>query len=189
MADTGRITVLLQDWERDRKSVLDQLAPLIYSELHKLAASYLHRDRPGHTLQPTALVHEAYMRMIEQSMPNWEGRSHFFGIAARLMRQVLIDSARRFHAEKRNYGQQVTLGANCALITDTAEEFLALNQAIDKLAAWDARKGNVIELRYFGGLSQQEIADYLNLSLATVKRDLALGEAFLRRELAGEAPQ
>src|ERR1022692_2032230 len=101
MPDTGDITLILRNWGQDRQTVLDQLAPLIYSELRKLAASYLSRDRPGHTLQPTALVHEAYLRMIEGTMPNWEGRAHFFGIAARLMRQVLTDSARRYHAEKR----------------------------------------------------------------------------------------
>ena len=183
MPDTGNITVILRDWGNDRQKVLDQLTPLVYAELRKLAASYLRRDRPAHTLQPTALVHEAYLRMIEGSMPNWEGRSHFYGIAARIMRQVLTDSARRLHTDKRS-GQKISLDEQVALSVETAGDFLVLNQAIEKLETWDERKAKVIELKYFAGLSREEIAESLGLTLPTVKRDLSLGEAFLRRELA-----
>ena len=186
MPDQGNITLILKNWETDPQGVLSQLSPLVYVELRKLANSYLRRDRPGHTLQPTALVHEAYVRMIEGSMPNWEGRSHFFGVAARLMRQVLVDSARRFHSGKRDAGQRVTLDEQACLSEETAEEFLALNAAIEKLEAWDSRKAKVIELKYFAGLTREEIGQTLNLTLPTVKRDLMIAEAFLRRELAGD---
>lgn len=184
MPVSGDITAILKGWGEDRQRALDQLTPLVYAELRVLAASYLRRDRAGHTLQPTALVHEAYLRMVERNMPDWEGRSHFFSIAAHLMRQVLTDSARRFHAEKRNGGRRVTFDDETELTTETAVEFLALSLAIDKLEAWDARKCKVIELKFFAGLTREEIADSLNLTLASVKRDLSIAEAFLRRELA-----
>lgn len=187
MPDNSEITRILRQWDQDRQLVLAQLTPLVYDELRRLAAAYLRKDRPGHTLQPTALVHEAFVRMVEQNMPNWEGRSHFFGIAARLMRQVLADSARRLYAEKRGSGLRVTLDDQAYLSCETATGFLALNQAIDRLQEWDERKAKVIELKYFGGLGREEIAEALGLTLATVKRDLALAEAFLRRELASQA--
>jgi RNA polymerase sigma-70 factor (ECF subfamily) len=184
MPAPGDITAILKQWGEDRQSALDRLAPLVYSELHRLAAGYLRRDRPGHTLQPTALVHEAYLKMIEGTMPDWEGRAHFFGIAAHLMRQVLTDSARRFRAQKRHGGERVTLAEQASLSSATAADFLALSQAIDHLEVWDARKAKIIEMKYFGGLTREEIAQTLNLTVATVKRDLSIGEAFLRRDLA-----
>ncbi len=184
MPDNGDITILLRAWGNDRERVLDQLTPLVYSELHQLASAYLRREKPGHTLQPTALINEAYLRMIDRTMPDWEGRAHFFGIAAHIMRQVLTDFARRLQTGKRA-GQRVTLDEHACLSTESASGFLVLNEAIEHLEAWDARKAQVIELKYFAGFSRDEIATSLGLSVATVKRDLAMAEAFLRRELAG----
>jgi len=184
MAESAEITAILQGWEQDPRGALEQLTPLVYRELRSLAAAYLRRERPDHTLQPTALIHEAWVRLAAQSTPNWKDRSHFFGVAAQIMRQVLVDFARRHRAQKRGGGKQVQLDTRLPLASSVAEDFLALNGAIDKLKAWDARKAHVIELRYFGGMSRDEIAEALSLTVPTVKRDLSVAEAFLRRELA-----
>jgi RNA polymerase sigma factor (TIGR02999 family) len=184
MPGTAEITGILQAWERDPKAALERLTPLVYEELHALAAAYMRRERPDHTLQPTALIHEAWMRLAGQRVPSWKHRAHFFGVAAQIMRQVLVDFARRHRAQKRGGGTQIQLDTRLPLATSAASDFLALNGALDKLQAWDARKAQVIELRYFGGLSRDEIAETLGLTVPTVKRDLSVAEAFLRRELA-----
>jgi len=181
------ITRILSAWEQDPKKALAELSPLVYSELRKLAASYLRKERGDHTLQPTALVHEAYLRLVRQHTPDMKQRAHFFGLAARLMRQILVDSAREHHSLKRGAGMQVTLDDQLQFSWDSAGQFLDLNEAIERLKEWDIRKYRVTELRYFGGMDREEIAEALDLSLGTVKRDLAIAEAFLRRELGGSS--
>lgn len=180
---TQNITAILQSWDRDPEAAIGQLTPVLYAELRRLAASYLRRERPNHTLQPTALIHEAYLRLMDQPSPAWRDRAHFFGVAARIMRQILVDFARRYHAAKRDGGVQVTLDAGALASLDRSEELLAVDEALDKLRAVDSRKCQVIELRYFGGLTRDEIAEALGLTLPTVKRDLSLGEAWLRHAL------
>ena len=188
MEPGGPITQLLVDWRHGDQAALEQLTPQVYRELQILARSYLRRLGPNQTLQPTALVNEAWMRLIGQSqLPQWESRAHFFGIAARLMRLVLVDYARKHHAAKRESGQAVTLQDSIALTPARAPDVLAVNEALDELAKVDERKAKVIEMRYFGGMEREEIATALNTTLATVKRDLRLGEAWLRRFLLGEA--
>ena len=177
------ITKLLIDWKGGNAEAFNELAPMVYRELRKLAASCLRSDRPDHTLQPTALIHEAYLRLIDQSMPGWQNRSHFFGVAARLMRQVLVDFARSRQSQKRGGGNKVTLNEAVAYSEENSSRLLEINEALDRLAAFDERKCKVIELRYFGGLDREEIAEALGVSLATVKRDLAIAEAWLRREM------
>ena len=184
MSGHTQITGILQDWERDPRAALDQLTPLVYRELRDLAGAYLRRERPDHTLQPTALIHEAWVRLAGQSTPRWKDRAHFFGVAAQIMRQVLVDFARHHRAQKRGGGKHIQLETQWPLPAAAASDFLALNEAIEKLQAWDTRKAQVIELRYFGGMSREEIAQTLSLTVPTVKRDLSVAEAFLRRELA-----
>jgi len=182
------ITQLLVDWRQGDKAALDELTPRVYRELQNLARAYLRRGVPNLTLQPTALVNEAWLRLIDQSqLPKWESRAHFFGIAARLMRLVLVDHARMQHAAKREGGQAVTLGDSIAFSPARTPDVLAVNEALEALAKVDERKAKVIELRYFGGMDREEIATALDLTVPTVKRDLRLGEAWLRRFLGGEA--
>ncbi len=183
MSRNVEITEILQEWERDPSAALDRLTPLVYRELRDLAAAYMRRERGDHTLQPTALIHEAWVRLTRQSLPRLNDRAHFFGIAAQIMRQVLVDFARHRQAQKRGQGNHVQLDTRLPLATFAADEFLALNEAMEKLKAWDSRKAKVIELRYFGGMNRDEIAKVLSLTLPTVKRDLSIAEAFLRREL------
>jgi RNA polymerase sigma factor (TIGR02999 family) len=183
MSRNVEITEILQEWERDPSAALERLTPLVYRELRGLAAAYMRRERGDHTLQPTALIHEAWVRLTRQSLPRLNDRAHFFGVAAQIMRQVLVDFARHRQAQKRGQGNHVQLDTRLPLATFAADEFLALNEAMEKLKAWDSRKAKVIELRYFGGMSRDEIAEVLSLTLPTVKRDLSIAEAFLRREL------
>lgn len=181
------ITQLLVDWRQGDKAALEELTPRVYRELQGLARAYLRRGAPNLTLQPTALVNEAWLRLIDQSqLPKWESRAHFFGIAARLMRLVLVDHARMQHAAKREGGQAVTLGDSIALSPARTPDVLAVNEALDALAKVDERKAKVIELRYFAGMDREEIATALDLTVPTVKRDLRLAEAWLRRFLGGE---
>ena len=180
--DSQEITRLLLDWQNGRKAALDELTPLVYQELHRLAASYLRHDRPDHTLQPTALIHEAYLRMVHQDMPDWKSRTHFFGVAAHIMRQILVDHARKFRAAKRGGGKKEQLST---IISDEkVTDVLLLNDALSRLSSIDPRKCEVIELRYFGGLNIEETAEALGISVATVGRDLRMAEAWLHRELS-----
>ena len=179
------ITRILLRWDDDPRAALDHLTPLVYDELRRLAASCLRRERPDHTLQPTALVNEAYMKLAGQKSIPWENRGHFFGIAARTMRLILVDSARRHRAHKRGSGQKVQLDEHIEYSHGQAQEFLDLNDAIEVLKTWDERKCAVLEMKYFGGMTREQIAETLRVSSATVKRDLTIAEAFLRRELSG----
>ena len=190
MESAATVTQLLFRWSQGDRAALEELAPLVHRELHVLARTYLKRGRPNQTLQPTALINEAWLRLIGQSNPiQWENHSHFFGIAARLMRIVLVDNARARRATKRGGGLELlTLENVNPLSPGKAPDILEVNEALDQLAKVDKRKAEVIELRYFGGMSREEIAAALDLTLPTVKRDLRLGEAWLRRFLAGESP-
>jgi RNA polymerase sigma factor (TIGR02999 family) len=181
---TNSVTQLLLSWSKGDKSALDQLMPVLYQELKKLANRYLRDERQGHTLQPTALIHEAYIRLIDQGVPDWQSRSHFFGVAARLMRQILVDHARARNAARRGGGQQkISLDDTPVFSDENAGDLIALDDALNKLASFDERKCRVIELRAFAGLSVEETAQALGVSAATVKREIRLAKAWLRREL------
>ncbi len=183
-----QITRLLVQWKTGNKDALDVLMPLVYQELRKLADSYLKRERPDHTLQPTALIHEAYMRLADQRLPEWQNRAHFFGVAAQIMRQVLVDAARKHKAAKRGSGSKTSLEESVLVSASRAPDLVALDDALLELAKFDERKVRVIELKYFGGLTIDETAEALAVSAATISRDLRAAEAWLRRYLA-ENPQ
>lgn len=182
------ITKLLTDWGQGDSAALDELTPLVYRELHALARGYLSRGDRQQTLQPTELIDELYLRLIDQTQPvQCQSRSHFFGIAARLMRMILVDYARARRAGKRGgAANPVTLKESMALSALRPPDVLELDEALRRLAELDERKARAIELRYFGGMQREEIASTLGLTVATVKRDLRLGEAWLRRYLAGQ---
>lgn len=179
------VTRLLQDWKRGDHEALDRLTALVYHELRRLADHYLRDEHAARTLQPTALVHEAYLRLVAQNMPDWECRSHFFGVAAQLMRQILVDHARRHRSAKRGDGAPlITLDERLAVPIAKNDEVIALDDALTTLAKTDARKARVVELRYFAGLSVEETAQALEISVATVGREQRLAEAWLHREMA-----
>jgi RNA polymerase sigma factor (TIGR02999 family) len=184
MAETHDVTGLLEKWAKGDPQALTDLTPIVYKELRQLAASYLRREAPGHTLQPTALVHEAYLRLVDQRAPQFENRSHFFGVAARLMRQILVDQARHRKAGKRA-GLNVSLEGASGLCEERNPDLLALDSSLDALEELDPRKSKAIELRYFAGLSMEEIAQVLQVSAVTVRRDLRMAEAWLQREMDG----
>ena len=182
MSDTHEVTLLLAEWAKGNQKALDDLTRLVYRELRHLAASYLRKERQGHTLQPTALVHEAYVRLVDQTNPTWQNRSHFFGVAARLMRQILVDHARRKQAGKRA-GIKVPFDEAVSFRRGRSRDLVALDSALTELEKIDPRKCKAVELRYFGGLSMEEIAHTLEVSEITVRRDLRMAEAWLRQEM------
>ena len=179
---THEVTSLLTQWAKGDRQALDDLTPLVYKELRQLAASNLRKERQGHTLQPTALVHEAYLRLVDQKNPSWQNRSHFFGVAARLMRQILVDHARRRNAGKRA-GLTVSLDEAVSFQQERNGDILALDLGLSALEKFDARKCKAVELRYFGGLSIDEIARSLEVSAITVRRDLRMAEAWLYHQV------
>ena len=183
---SGDFTTLLQQWTNGNREALDALTPMVYSELRKLAAAFMRNERPGSTLQPTALVHEAYLQLVQHDVRSFESRAHFFGIAARIMRQLLIGSARRYRAQKRGGGNRAEMPDDISIPAQQAEELLAVDEALDRLARQDGRKAQAIELKYFGGLTREEIAGAMGLTVATVNRDIALGEAWLQRTLSSK---
>ena len=181
---THDITDLLLAWRNGDAEALERLTPLVYDELRRLAARYLQRERAGHTLQATALVNEAYLQLIAAPHADWQNRAHFIGIAARLMRQILVDHARTRLAEKRGQGAAaVPLDEAVAVPQTQPPDVIALDDALRDLAKFDERKSRIIELRYFGGLSMEEIAEVTGLSVATLRRDLRMAEAWLGRQL------
>ena len=184
-ATTHDVTRLLFDLQQGKDGAADQLVPLVYSELHDLAVHYMRGERDDHTLQPTALVHEAYMRLVDQRNASWQNRSHFFGIAAQAMRRILVDHARRKRAAKREGGNRVTLDESVAEAPQRSVDLIALDDALNKLAALDPRQARVVELRFFGGLDIEQTAESLGISPATVKRDWTFARAFLQREMDG----
>jgi RNA polymerase sigma factor (TIGR02999 family) len=188
VAGTASVSELLVAWGKGEAAALEQLTPRVYGELYKVARAYVRRARPDQSLQPTALINEAFLRLLDQSQPvQWENRAHFFGIAARLMRLILVDHARTRHAAKRGGGSDpITLDDGMAISPNRTRDVLEIDEALTQLAAVDERKAQVIEMRYFGGMDREEVATALGVSVATVKRDLRLGEAWLRRFLAGK---
>lgn len=182
------ITQLLAEWSDGNQSALDELYPLVYEELHRLARRYMSRERKGHTLQTTALINEAYVRLVDQRNVHWANRSHFFAISAQIMRRILIDHARRHAYAKRGGGaQQVSLEAVAIVANEKSAEIIRLDEALTTLAKMDPRRCHVVELRYFGGLSNEEIAGVLNVSENTVTRDWNLARAWLHQQLTGSA--
>lgn len=174
------ITQLLIDLSNGDRNAVDLLLPVIYDELRKLAANYLRRERPDHTLQPTALVHEAYIRLVDQTRVNWQNRAHFFGVAAQLMRRLLVDHARRHNAEKRGQNfQKISLDENIDKAGERSTMLLALDDALQALAQFDEQKARVVELRYFGGLSIEETADVMGVTPTTIKRHWRFAKAWL----------
>jgi RNA polymerase sigma factor (TIGR02999 family) len=183
-ADTENVTQLLQDWSAGNERALEDLLPLIYNELRHLAHNFLYRERPGHTLQTTALVHEAYLKLIDQKDARWQNRSHFFAIAAQAMRRILIDSARRNTAIKRGGPQEkLSLDEVPEISLEPNSKLLALDEALKALAEIDPGQSRIVELRYFGGLTIEETAEVMKSSPATVKREWAMARAWLHQAL------
>ncbi|MFL6465257.1 MAG: sigma-70 family RNA polymerase sigma factor [Bryobacteraceae bacterium] len=183
-----QVTVLLAKWGQGDREALDALTPLVYNELRKLAKSYLRRERAGHTLEGTALVHEAYLRLIDQREVQWRNRNHFFALAAELIRRILVDHARAKIAAKRG-GNNVKLSLDESItpVDEKDLDLLALNDALDALTRADPQQSRIVELRYFAGLTIEETADVLQISTATVKRDWVMAKAFLKREMLRNA--
>ena len=180
------ITELLAEWRDGNQSALDELYPLVYNELHRLARRYMSRERKGHTLQTTALINEAYVRLVDQKNVQWANRSHFFAISAQIMRRILIDHARRHAYAKRGGGaQQVSLEEAATVAPDLGLELIRLDEALKTLAEMDPRRSQVVEMRYFGGLNNEEIAGVLRISENTVTRDWNMARAWLYQQLTG----
>ena len=180
------ITQLLAEWSEGNQAALDQLYPLVYNELRRLAHGYLRRERKGHTLQTTALINEAYLRLVDQKHVHWANRSHFFGISAQIMRRILIDHARRYDYAKRGGGaQRISLDEAAIVAKQRGQALLMLDEALNSLAKIDPRRSQVVELRYFGGLNNEEIAGVLKISENTVMRDWNMARAWLYQELSG----
>jgi RNA polymerase sigma factor (TIGR02999 family) len=179
------ITQLLIDWGKGDQAALERLMPLVYSELRRLASNYLRRERVEHTLQPTALVNEAYLKLVDQRDAKWQNRAHFFGISAQLMRRILVDHARQHQALKRGGSGQQRISITSAekVARQSEVDLLALNEALDELGKMDPQQGRIVELKFFGGLSIEEIAEVLGIGHATVERDWKLARAWLRRQL------
>ena len=183
-----QITQLLAEWSDGNQAALDELYPLVYEELHRLARRYMSRERKGHTLQTTALINEAYVRLVDQRNVHWANRSHFFAISAQIMRRILIDHARRHAYAKRGGGaQQVSLEEVAMVAREAGSDLIKLDEALKILAKMDPRRCHVVELRYFGGLSNEEIAGVLKVSENTVTRDWNLARAWLYQQLTGSA--
>jgi RNA polymerase sigma factor (TIGR02999 family) len=183
------VTQLLGDWSRGDTDALERLIPLVEPELHRLAHHYMSRERAGHTLQTTALINEAYLRLVDNSKPTWQNRNHFVAAAAQLMRRIMVDHARERLSLKRGGGAvRVTLDETAWVTDARSEELLALDEALANLAALDSRKSQVVELRYFGGLTAEETAGFLNLSLRTVEREWNMAKAWLYRALSEKQP-
>src|ERR1022692_1120439 len=181
------VTQLLRDWRSGDEKALEALLPHVYQELHAVAAAYMRRERPGHTLHPTELIHETYLRLIGSELPEIENRKHFYALAARQMRQVLVDHARRHKAGKRGSGKEnLPIDEAVLYSKERASDFVALDDALEALAAVDPRKARVVDLRFFAGLTADEIAEIVDTSVASVFRDLRFAEAWLQRELRGK---
>lgn len=177
------VTHLLLEWRSGNQAALDQLMPLVYDELRRLAAHYMRSERPDHTLQATALVNEAYLHLIDMDV-GWQNRAHFFAVAARLMRRLLVDHAKAHRRAKRGSGgRKLSLDEALDVSVEPASDVLALDEALNRLATLDPRKSQIIELHFFGGLSNEETAEALGLSRATVQRELRLAKAWLNHEL------
>lgn len=181
-----QISRLLIDWSKGDQFALEQLMPLVYEELRRMARRYMRGQSPGHTLQTTELIHEAFLKISKGGERNWENRAHFFGVAARAMRQILVDYARSKSSRKRGgWQERVTLTEGVLTTNNNSKELLALDDALQKLEQIDARRSRVVELKFFGGLTVEEITEVLKISPETVNRDWQFARTWLRRELAG----
>jgi RNA polymerase sigma factor (TIGR02999 family) len=181
----GEISGLLRAWGDGDRGALDQLTPIVYDELRRLASHYMRGERPGHSLQATALVNEAYMRLVDYKGMQWQNRAHFFAVSAQLMRRILVDHARRHNMKRGGGVQHVSLDETAIVGGDRAADLVALDDALEALARLDSRKVQVVELRFFGGLSVEETAEVLKVSSVTVMRDWSTAKAWLYRELSG----
>jgi RNA polymerase sigma factor (TIGR02999 family) len=183
------VTELLAAWSSGNQAARDQLMSAVYDELHRLAQRYMRRESPGHTLQTSALLNEAFLRLVDQKNVQWQNRAHFFGIAAQMMRRILVDYARSRNYAKRGGGAHA-LSLDEALIVSDArnDQLVNLHEALERLTAFDSRKGQMVELRFFGGLSIEETAEILGVSPGTVMRDWTLAKAWLHREMSSAAP-
>lgn len=185
----GEITEVLRQVTDGKEDAQARLMPLVYAELRRVAAAYMRRERPGHTLQATALVHEAYIKLVGQHEVHWQNRAHFFGVAAQVMRRILVDHARAQRAGKRGGPRnQVTLDDAMLVEQHGPADLIELDEALNRLAAFDARQSRIVELRYFGGLSVEECACLLNVSPKTIKRDWSVARAWLYGELTKNRP-
>jgi RNA polymerase sigma-70 factor (ECF subfamily) len=183
----NEVTQLLVEWSNGNQAALEKLMPLVYEELHRLAHRYMGHERPGHTLQTSGLVNEAYLRLIDQTRVQWQNRSHFFGIAAQMMRRVLVDYARNRRNAKHGGGApRVSFDDARMFSPERGGDVVALDEALNELATFDPRKSQIVELRFFGGLSIEEAAEVLNVSPGTVMRDWTLAKAWLRIAITGD---
>jgi RNA polymerase sigma factor (TIGR02999 family) len=180
---THEITQLLQAWSQGDPGALDQLVPLVYDDLHRLAQRYMAHERPHHTLQATALVHEVYLRLLDSAQPSWQDRAHFLAICARTMRRILVDWGRTHQAQKRGGNVSSLCLEEAIAVVGSLGDLVAVDDALTALAALDSRKSQIVELRFFGGLSTRETAEVLKISDDTVQRDWKLAKSWLRREL------
>jgi RNA polymerase sigma factor (TIGR02999 family) len=188
VAEPQDLTQLLMDWRNGDKSALDEMTPVLYDELRKVARRLLSAERPDHTLQPTALVHEAYMRLINQRAVDWKNRAHFLGVAATMMRRILINHAKAYQAAKREgYAAAISLEDALGVFTNPQVDLIDLDHTLDKLTELDPQQGKVVELRYFGGLSIEETAEVLGISSATVKREWGTARLWLLQQMEGPA--
>jgi len=179
-----RVTQLLQQWSHGDDSALAELTPLVYEELRRLAHHYMEGQRPDHTLQTTALVNEAYLRLADQTNPNWQSRAHFFAVAARAMRGILVNYAKSNQAQKRGGGAaRIELDEAAILSPEQSKEIVDLHEALERLATLNSRKARVVELKYFGGLNHDEIAEVMKISTVTVRRDWMFAKTWLYDEL------
>jgi RNA polymerase sigma-70 factor, ECF subfamily len=189
LSSQKEVTQLLGAWSGGDERALEKLIPLVLPELHRLAHHYMSRERAGHTLQTTALLDEAYLLLVDHTKRNWQNRTHFVAAAAQLMRRIMVDHARERHALKRGGGPlKVTLDEAAAVTETRSEELLALDDALERLAGLDLRKSQIVELRYFGGLTVEETAEFLKLSQRTVEREWNMAKAWLYRALSGGEP-
>src|SRR6185295_7276665 len=184
MSSEEEVTALLRRWRDGDEAALNKLTPLVYDELHRLAHKYIRRERPGHTLQTTALVNEAYVRLVDQNSVDWQNRAHFFGVAAQVMRHILVDYARQQTAVKRGGGlERFNLDEGLIVSKESAAELVALDEALKALSNLYPRRSKVVELRYFGGLNNKEASEILNVSETTIERDWRFARAWLFREM------
>jgi len=182
------VTQLLIAWSDGDQAARDQLMPVVYEELHRLARNYMSRESPGHTLQTSALVNEAFLRLVDQRNVHWQSRAHFFGIAAQMMRRILVDYARsRSYAKRGGGARRLTLDEGLIVSDERSAEVVAVHEALEELAKFDARKSQIVELRFFGGLSIDETAEVLGVSPGTVMADWTVAKAWLRREISPQA--
>jgi RNA polymerase sigma factor (TIGR02999 family) len=179
----SEFTLMLRKWSAGDESALSDLIPVVYLELHRLASARLRSEHTAQTLQPTALIHEAYLKLVDHDQKQWHSRAHFFSVASRIMREILVDHARKRHAAKRG-GEKVTINEAVSFAPERGRALLQLNEALDELAGFDKRKSQLIELKYFGGLTGREISETLGISISTITREMRLAEAWLQASLS-----